>query len=365
MRISLTLVLLLLFAAAVPTAWGQDDPGDDDMPAADESEVVADAPGDEEEESDQGADGDELVEPEAEDALADEPPESAEADASSADEESFANDEDTSADMPDAGDNGEDLSEPEGDDASADDADDSDAASEAESAADAAGAMASGEEEEEAEDSADGEDALDTEDAAEIADAEGQETDSAKVEGAGGNGANANQPGPAPAATQAPAAPAPAAKPTESKAPGGSSPAWPTANFRFMVDLGLGTGEVPFQEVSGLDVEAQIIKYRAGNSGVPIKMPGLVKGGNITLKKGIFAKDNKFFEWQRSIKLNTIKQRSTVTIRLLDESGSPVMTWTLANAYLVHFPVMDVKSDSNEVAVDSIEIAHEGLTATQ
>jgi len=270
MRTSLTLVLLLLFAASAPTAWGQDDPGDDEMQAADESEEVADAPVDAEVESGQGADSEELVAPEADEAAGDEPTESEAAQDSSADQESFAGDEDMSADTADAGDSSEEMADFEGGAASADDAAESGEASESESAAGDESANTTGqteeEEEEESEDSADDQASGDTEDATEIADGETQTSDGGKVEGAGGNGANANQPGPAPGARPAPAAPAPAAKPTEPKAPGGSSPAWPTATFRFMVDFGLGTGEVPFQEVSGLETETQIIEYRDGNS---------------------------------------------------------------------------------------------------
>lgn len=138
---------------------------------------------------------------------------------------------------------------------------------------------------------------------------------------------------------------------------------WPLPKFYFTVDItDVGT-DLPFQEVSGLDVEAQPIEYRAGNSKAfsTIKMPGIVKSGNVTLKKGIFAKDNKFWAWYSQIKLNTIK-RATVTIKLLDESGAPTMVWTLANAWPTKITGTDMKSDGNEVAVETLEIAHEGLT---
>lgn len=137
---------------------------------------------------------------------------------------------------------------------------------------------------------------------------------------------------------------------------------WPLPKFYFAVDItDVGDG-LPFQEVSGLDTEAQPIEYRAGNSKSwsPVKMPGLHKTGNVTLKKGIFAKDNKFWKWYEQIKLNTIK-RATVTIKLLDEGGNPTMVWTLANAWPTKITGTDLKSEGNEVAVESIELAHEGL----
>lgn len=137
---------------------------------------------------------------------------------------------------------------------------------------------------------------------------------------------------------------------------------WPLPKFYFTVvvkDLDAAT----FQEVSGLDVEAQMIEYRHGNSPdfSTIKMPGIKKYGNITLKKGIFKGDNKFWDWFNKIKMNTI-ERQAVTISLLDEAGSATMVWTLKNAWPTKITGTDLKSDGNEVAVETLEIAHEGLT---
>ncbi|MBN3262255.1 phage tail protein [Pectobacterium brasiliense] len=144
-----------------------------------------------------------------------------------------------------------------------------------------------------------------------------------------------------------------------------SETVWPMPKFHFEVkwDGGSGSGMVSaFQEVSGLDTEAQPIEYRAGNSPVfsTIKMPGLIKTGNVTLKKGTFKSDNKFYDWYSKIKMNTIA-RTAVTINLLDESGAPVMSWKLKNAWPTKVTGTDLKSDSNEVAVETIELAHEGL----
>ncbi|MGI8472442.1 phage tail protein [Pectobacterium brasiliense] len=144
-----------------------------------------------------------------------------------------------------------------------------------------------------------------------------------------------------------------------------SETVWPMPKFHFEVkwDGGAGSGMVSaFQEVSGLDTEAQPIEYRAGNSPVfsTIKMPGLIKTGNVTLKKGTFKSDNKFYDWYSKIKMNTIA-RTAVTINLLDESGAPVMSWKLKNAWPTKVTGTDLKSDSNEVAVETIELAHEGL----
>lgn len=141
-----------------------------------------------------------------------------------------------------------------------------------------------------------------------------------------------------------------------------SATVWPLPQFYFSVQFGSGD-PVPFQEVSGLDTETQVIEYRHSNSPVfsTIKMPGLVKTGNVIMKKGIFPAGNAFWTWFSQIKMNSIK-RETVIIRLLDENGAPTMVWTLANAWPTKVTGTDLKSDGGEVAVESIEIAHEGLT---
>lgn len=140
-----------------------------------------------------------------------------------------------------------------------------------------------------------------------------------------------------------------------------STSVWPLPKFYFQVKF--DSEVVSFQEVSGLDIEAQPIEYRHGDSPEfsTIKMPGIKKSGNVTMKKGVFKSDNRFWDWFNEIKMNTIK-RKPVTISLLDEAGSPTMVWTLANAWPTKITGTDMKADGNEVAVESIEIAHEGIT---
>lgn len=140
-----------------------------------------------------------------------------------------------------------------------------------------------------------------------------------------------------------------------------STTVWPIPKFYFQVKW--DSQVMSFQEVSGLDVEAQPIEYRHGDSPVfsTIKMPGIKKSGNVTMKKGVFKSDNKFWDWFNQIKMNTIK-RLPVTISLLDETGAPTMVWTLANAWPTKITGTDMKAEGNEVAIETIEIAHEGIT---
>ncbi|MDP5151636.1 phage tail protein [Rheinheimera baltica] len=136
---------------------------------------------------------------------------------------------------------------------------------------------------------------------------------------------------------------------------------WPIAKFYFQVQW--DSKVMLFQEVSGLDIETQAIEYRAGNSPdfSVTQMPGLKKYSNVIMKKGIFKSDNKFWEWFSQFKMNTVK-RLPVTISLLDETGAITMVWTLTHAWPTKITATNLDSDSNEVAIESIEIVHEGIS---
>ena len=124
--------------------------------------------------------------------------------------------------------------------------------------------------------------------------------------------------------------------------------------------------EIVFQEVTGLNAETTPIEYRGGSSKVysAVKMPGLQKFGNVTFKKGIFKGDSALWDKFNALKMNTIK-RVTIVVNLLDETQAVAMTWTLQNAFPVKLTGTDMKSDGNEVAIESIEVAHEGLTVSK
>ena len=143
-----------------------------------------------------------------------------------------------------------------------------------------------------------------------------------------------------------------------------SATTWPLIKFAFQV---LWDGkEIIFQEVTGLSSETQVIEYRGGSSKVysTIKMPGIQKFGNVTLKKGMFKGDKALWDNYNLIKMNTFK-RASITINLLDEAAAVVMTWVLLNAFPCKITVTDMKSDANEVAVETMELAHEGLSISK
>lgn len=137
---------------------------------------------------------------------------------------------------------------------------------------------------------------------------------------------------------------------------------WPVPKFHFRVTIG-DKGEIAFQEVSGLDTEYDRIEYQAGNSAAfsTVKMPGLRKASDISLKKGMFKSDTALFDYFMDVKMNTIK-RETVTIQLLDEAHNPMFTWTLKNAFPMTITGTDLNAVDSEIAIEQLTLAHEGLT---
>lgn len=137
---------------------------------------------------------------------------------------------------------------------------------------------------------------------------------------------------------------------------------YPLPAFYFSVSWGENMN-INFSEVSGLNVETQVIEYRDGASKeyATMKMPGMQKYGNLTLKRGSLADDNGFFDWWNKVALNTIERRD-VTVSLLNEEHKAVITWNVKNAFPVKVDGGSLKSTGNEVLIETLELAHEGIT---
>ena len=135
---------------------------------------------------------------------------------------------------------------------------------------------------------------------------------------------------------------------------------YPLPVFHF--DVSWNDAHIGFSEVSGLTQENQAIEYRDGSfrEYSSIKMPGLRKFANISLKRGITKGNNQLFEWLSTIKLNKVERRNLV-ISLLNEDHQPVVVWKVLNAFPVKLEGPALKASGNEVAIESIELAHEGL----
>jgi len=123
-----------------------------------------------------------------------------------------------------------------------------------------------------------------------------------------------------------------------------------------------GDQRVGFSEIDGLTQENQASESREGSfpQYSSIKMPGLRKCSNVTLKRGIIKSDNDFAKWLSTVKLNAVERRDLV-ISLLNEEHRPVMVWKIHHAFPVKVEAPNLNASGNEVAIESIEIAHEGL----
>ncbi len=140
-----------------------------------------------------------------------------------------------------------------------------------------------------------------------------------------------------------------------------STELWPIPKFHFSVELD-DLGEVGFQEVTGLKLSTEYIEYRPGNDPTFVKqrVPGLKKYENITLKKGVFKGDTMLYDWYMEVQTNP-ERRKTITINLLDEQGSPLITWTVINAFPVSISGPDLNAEGNELSIETMELAHEGI----
>jgi phage tail-like protein len=136
---------------------------------------------------------------------------------------------------------------------------------------------------------------------------------------------------------------------------------YPLPKFHFQVQWG-GT-KIGFTEVTGLEVTTEKIEYRDGASKEyhKVRMPGMQTFGDLTLKRGVFAGDNEFYDWWNTVALNTVERRD-ITISLLNESHEPVVVWKVKNAWPTKVTSTDLNASGNETAIETLMLTHEGLT---
>lgn len=144
---------------------------------------------------------------------------------------------------------------------------------------------------------------------------------------------------------------------------------YPYRVFRYRVEID-GISRAGFSEVSGVSSTIDAVEYREGDDlrNTPRKLPGLTKFGNVTLRWGI-SDDSDFLDWLKSVSPSnnappTGLVRHTVTITLYNDAGSDGPSWTLINAWPVGYTLPDLNGMGSEVAIQSLELCHEGLEYT-
>jgi phage tail-like protein len=129
-------------------------------------------------------------------------------------------------------------------------------------------------------------------------------------------------------------------------------------NFRLEID---GIAQAAFSEVSGLASETEVVEYREGSDlpNTVRKLPGLTKYSNIVLKRGVTT-DGSLWSWYKNV-INGVPDSRNGSIILRNKQGEDVLRWNFQNGWPCKWEGPVLKATSSEVAIESIEIAHEGL----
>ena len=139
-------------------------------------------------------------------------------------------------------------------------------------------------------------------------------------------------------------------------------PTYPIPVFHFKVSW--NNQDIGFSDVSGLSQEITPIEYRDGlmsATTVSLKRPGLKKVTNISLKRGIVEKQNDLFNWFNNSGAPNVERRD-ITITLLNDQGEPVMIWNVIQAWPIKCDGPTLKASGNDIAIESVDLAHEGLS---
>lgn len=133
----------------------------------------------------------------------------------------------------------------------------------------------------------------------------------------------------------------------------------PFRSFNFAVEID-GLTRMGFRECSGLDASQDPIEYREGTEALTVrKLPGLNKYSNITLKWGM-TDDAEMWEWRKKAMTGKV-ERKNGSIVLLDDTGAEKMRWNFREAWPTKWTGPSFNATGNEVAIETLEIVHEGL----
>ena len=134
----------------------------------------------------------------------------------------------------------------------------------------------------------------------------------------------------------------------------------PYASFNFRLEIN-GIVKAGFSEVTGLNAEANVIEYREGVDAISArKLPGLIKFGNVTLKRGV-TQDLDMFNFFKNVANGDIQRDDIMSVVLLNEKREEAARWNLRNAWPSKWTGPDLKANANEIAIESLELAHEGV----
>jgi phage tail-like protein len=135
----------------------------------------------------------------------------------------------------------------------------------------------------------------------------------------------------------------------------------PYRNFRFRVEID-GIDQGGFREVSIAESSQDPIEYREGTHPPTMrKIPGLIKYGNVTLKWGV-TDSMDLYKWRKSIEDGkTSSNRKNMAVVLIDDEGKEKSRWNFSNAWPTKYDPADLNATANEIAIETLEIAHEKM----
>ncbi len=134
----------------------------------------------------------------------------------------------------------------------------------------------------------------------------------------------------------------------------------PYKSYNFLVEID-GITRAGFRECSGLDTSTDVATYREGTDPLTLRqLPGLVKHSSITLKWGL-TDDHELWDWRDQVASGRI-QRKNGSIILLDDTGAEKVRWNFREGWPTKWTGPSFNATGNEVAIETLEIIHEGLT---
>ena len=136
----------------------------------------------------------------------------------------------------------------------------------------------------------------------------------------------------------------------------------PLIGFHFMLDLeGVATGY--FTEINGMGSENEIVDH--GTYDLTQKIPGRLKWGDITLKRGVTSTLD-IWKWRKMVEDGKVEDaRTNGSIIMLDQELKPVARWDFINAWPSKISGPQLQSDSTNYGLEELTIVHEYITRSQ
>jgi len=138
----------------------------------------------------------------------------------------------------------------------------------------------------------------------------------------------------------------------------------PLRNFRYRLEID-NIAQAGFSEVMIAETTIDAVDYREGTDPAHVrKLSGLTKYGNITLKWGLTVGGTALdlFKWHADVSAGQIKQRrKKVVIVAQEEDGTDAARFVVSEAWPVKYDPSDLNAKGNEVLIELLELANEGI----